>query len=408
MESIKEKLRKYNQEHLLTFYDSLNEIEKQELIREISNINFEEMTSMKNAQEVVGVKQHITPVKAVLKSELLPDVTKQLEARGRKIIESGNYGIVTMAGGQGTRLGHDGPKGTYSLELFDGRRYIFEIFVDYLKDIYKKYGVHLSWYIMTSRENNDDTVNFFKSNNYFGYPPEKINFFMQGELPITDLEGNLLLANEHKLLKAADGNGGVFNALSKVLEKMKSQRIQWILITGVDNILVNLADELFIGLVDSQNKLNGVKSVAKNSPEEKVGVFCKRNGKPGVIEYTEMDEAMRYSKDENGELRYIEANIVNHLINIQILEKIKNEKLPIHKAIKKMPYIDKERNIQNPTEPCLIKYEAFIFDYFTKVDDVTILRVDREKEFAPVKNKEGTDSPETATELYNNLHSKEV
>ena len=222
------------------------------------------------------------------------------------------------------------------------------------------------------------------------------------------MDGNLLLESKGKLLKAADGNGGVFNALAGVLGDMKSQGVQWVLITGVDNILVNLADELFIGLVDSEGKLNGVKSVAKNSPEEKVGVFCKRNGKPSVIEYTEMDEAMRYGKDENGELKYAEANIINHLINIQVLEKIQNEKLPIHKAVKKIPYIDKEGKMQNPPNPCLIKYEAFIFDYFDKVDDVTILRVKREKEFAPVKNKEGVDSPETAVELYNNLHSKEV
>ena len=313
-----------------------------------------------------------------------------------------------MAGGQGTRLGHSGPKGTFKLRLQDKDRYIFEIFIDYLKQAHAKYNVYLSWYIMTSRDNNNDTVEFFENNNYFGYPKDKVKFFMQGELPITDMEGNLLLENTHKLLKAADGNGGVFNALSKVLPDIKSQGIKWLLVTGIDNILVNIADELYVGLVDKENKLNGVKSVAKNSPEEKVGVFCKRNGKPSVIEYSEMDDSMKYAKDESGELKYVESNIVNHLLNIELLEKIQNEKLPIHKAIKRMQYIDTNGVVQNPENPCLIKYEAFIFDYFNKVEDVTILRVKREKEFAPVKNKEGQDSPETATKLYNELYFKEV
>ena len=294
------------------------------------------------------------------------------------------------------------------MSLKDKDRYIFEIFIDYLKQAKNKYGVYLNWYIMTSKDNNDQTIEFFEGHNYFGYPKDKIKFFIQGELPITDMDGNLLLESKSKVLKAADGNGGVFNAVSKVLKDMKEQDIKWVLITGIDNILVNIADELYIGLVDRDNKLNGVKSVAKSSPEEKVGVFCKRNGKPSVIEYSEMNEEMKYAKDENGELKYMESNIVNHLLGIELLEKIQNEKLPIHKAIKKMSYIDKDGNMQNPTEPCLIKYEAFICDYFNKVEDVTILRVERDKEFAPVKNKEGQDSPETATELYNNLYFKEV
>lgn len=408
MESIKEFLKRYNQEHLLIFYNQLTDSEKESLVQDISAVDFKLMEQLKNVKEVVNSSDEIQPVKAVKKENYTENEINSLMDCGRKIIEKGQYAIVTMAGGQGTRLGHSGPKGTFSLKLKSGDKYIFEIFIDYLKQAYDKYGVYLMWYIMTSKDNNKQTVDFFEAHNYFGYPKDKIKFFMQGELPITDLSGNLTLESKAKVLKAADGNGGVFNALSCVLPDMKSKGIKWVLITGIDNILVNVADELYIGLVDSQNKLNGVKSVAKNSPEEKVGVFCKRNGKPSVIEYSEMTDEMKYAKDETGELKFVESNVVNHLLNIDILEKIQNEKLPIHKAIKKMSYIDKDGNMQNPDKPCLIKYEAFIFDYFTKVDDVTIFRVDREKEFAPVKNKEGVDSPETATKLYNEFHSKEV
>ena len=408
MENIKDILKKYNQEHLLMFYDSLNEQEQKELIQDIEKIDFEYMAGLKNVKDTVDNTDEIESVRAKLKEELTSSEIESLTLRGRQIIEQGEYAIVTMAGGQGTRLGHSGPKGTFNLSLKDKDRYIFEIFIDYLKQAHAKYNVYLSWYIMTSKDNNNQTIEFFEEHNYFGYPKDKVHFFMQGELPITDMDNNLLLENKSKVLKAADGNGGVFAALTKVLDDMKKDGIEWVLITGIDNILVNLADELYIGIVDSENKLNGVKSIAKNSPEEKVGVFCKRNGKPSVIEYSEMTDDMRNAKDANGELKYVEANIVNHLLNIQVLEKIQNEKLPIHIAIKKMNYIDKQGNLIQPTEPCLKKYEAFIFDYFNKVDDVTIYRVKREEEFAPVKNKEGVDSPETATKLYNDLYFKEV
>jgi len=408
MENIKDILKKYNQEHLLVFYDTLTIEEQEKLISDVTSIDLDEINSFKNIQEIISGTDIIEPISAEKKEYYSKQQLEDLKLRGKRIIEEGRYAIVTMAGGQGTRLGHSGPKGTFSLKLKDKERYIFEIFVDYLKQVKNKYGVYLNWYIMTSKDNNDHTIDFFNNHNYFGYPKDKINFFMQGELPITDRNGNLLLETKCKVLKAADGNGGVFNALAKVLPHMKEQGVKWVLITGIDNILVNIADELYIGLVDAQNKLNGVKSVAKNSPEEKVGVFCKRNGKPSVIEYSEMNEEMKYAKDQKGELKYVESNIVNHLLSIELLEKIQDEKLPIHKAIKKMNYIDKNGNAQNPTEPCLIKYEAFIFDYFNKVDDVTILRVEREKEFAPVKNKEGQDSPETAIKLYNDLHCKGV
>lgn len=408
METIKELLNKYNQQHLLKFYEELSENEKEQLLKDIETIDFEQMKSLNNIENTISLEQDIKPVSAAKIENYSEAQIDELKVTGRRIIENGRYALITMAGGQGTRLGHSGPKGTYSLKLKDKERYIFEIFIDYLKQAKSKYNVYIPWYIMTSKDNNDETVAFFEKHNYFGYPKEKVTFFMQGELPITDMEGNILLESKSKILKAADGNGGVFNALTKVLPNMKMQGIEWVLITGIDNILVNVADEFYIGLVSSENKLNGVKSVAKKTPEEKVGVFCKRNGKPSVIEYSEMNDQMKYDTDENGDLKYVESNIVNHLLNIKILENIQNNKMPIHKAIKKMRYIDKQGNIQNPLEPCLIKYEAFIFDYFNEVEEVTIYRVEREKEFAPVKNKEGVDSPQTAIELYNNLYFKGV
>ena len=296
LEDIKQILKQYNGEHLLMYFDSLNEKEKRELMQDINSIDFELMNNFKNIVDLKSNMDVIEPTTAKKCGDFSGEEQDELSKRGRNIISSGQYAVITMAGGQGTRLGHSGPKGTFKLKLQDKDRYIFEIFIDNFKKAYNKYGVYLNWYIMTSKDNNNDTVEFFENNNYFGYPKDKVKFFMQGELPITDMDGNLLLENTHKVLKAADGNGGVFNALSKVLADIKSQGIKWLLVTGIDNILVNIADEFYIGLVDSENKLNGVKSIAKNSPEEKVGVFCKRNGKPSVIEYTEISKELSERK----------------------------------------------------------------------------------------------------------------
>lgn len=280
------------------------------------------------------------------------------------------------------------------------------MFAEQLLAAYESYGTYISWYIMTSEANDKETRDFFKAKNYFGYPESKIEFFKQGELPITDIEGNLVLEAKDKVFKASDGNGGIFNALSTnhITDKMKVNGVKWVLITGIDNILVNLVDEMYIGLVAKSTALNGVKSVEKTLPEEKVGLFCKRNNKPSIVEYSELEESMRYAKAKDGSLLYKDANIVNHLLSIELLEKIQNEKLPIHRAYKGLNYVNKNGDFVVATDPNLYKYECFIFDYFNFVDDVVIYRVDRSREFAPVKNKDGVDSPATATQLYNALH----
>ena len=410
MEQVLNKLKEYNQEHLLMFFNELTQEKKEEILKQIANIDFEQIKNIVNDKcEKQKEMDIIEPITSVQNANFTESELSEFSNIGREIISSSKYAIITMAGGQGTRLGHTGPKGTYKLSFKDKDRYIFEIFVDKLKAVYDAYGVYLPWYIMTSRSNNDETISFFENNNYFGYPKDKIKFFAQGELPITDMEGNVVLESQEKVFMAADGNGGIFNALVKnnIIAELKETGIEWVLITGVDNILANMADETYIGLVKSQNKLNGVKSIVKSCPEEKVGVFCRRNKRPSVIEYTEMTDVMRHATDNNGNYLYADANIVNHLLNIQMLERIGNNKLPIHKAIKRLDYIDKNGEYIRPNEPSVIKYETFIFDYFSMVDDTTVYRVERDKEFAPIKNKEGVDSPVTAIKLYENFYFKE-
>ena len=305
----------------------------------------------------------------------------------------------------GTRLGHNGPKGTFDFGL-ESHKSIFEVLCDNLKEAYKKYNIYVPWYIMTSKQNYEETIAFFKEKNYFNYPKENIYFFKQGELPVLNEEGKLLLDREGKLNEAADGHGGIFVSMRKngVIEDMKQRGIKWAFIGPVDNILVKMVDAIFVGLCEEKKVLAGGKSIIKAYPEERVGVFCKKQGKPSVIEYTEISKEMSEMTDENGNLVYGESHINCNLFHIDAIEEISKDKLPYHSAHKKIEYLGKNRQIVNPEMPNAYKFEAFIFDAFEQLDDMAILRVKREEEFAPIKNAEGKDSPETARNLYKKFH----
>ena len=303
-------------------------------------------------------------------------------------------------------FGHNGPKGTYYLNVKPEPKSIFELLCNTLKKANKKYTISIPWYIMTSRENNADTVKFFEENNYFDYNKDDVKFFMQGQLPMLGKDGKILLNEEGLIKLAADGHGGVFESMFKngIVDDMKKRGIEWIYIGPVDNPLTQMVDETWIGLAEEKNAMSTGKSVVKANPSEKVGVFCLKNGKPSVVEYTEISEEMANRRDENGGLAFGESHINCNMFNIKGIEKIGAEKLPYHVAVKKASYMDENGNIIKPEEPNAYKFESFIFDAFEKLDNMIILRVKREDEFAPVKNAEGADSPETAIKLYNEFH----
>lgn len=261
---------------------------------------------------------------------------------------------------------------------------------------------------MTSKENNMQTIEFFKKNSFFNYPEGAIKFFIQGELPMLDKNGKILLQEDGLLKLAADGHGGVFEAIFKngIVDDMKKRQSEWVFVGPIDNPLVNMVDEILIGIAKEKKAMGAGKSIVKANAKEKVGVFCKKDGKPSVIEYTEITEEMANATDENGELLYGESHLNCNMFNIKGIEKIGDEKLPYHTALKKATYIDETGNLINGVEPNSYKFESFIFDAFEKLDNMAILRVKRQEEFAPVKNAEGVDSPKTAIELYNNYNKK--
>lgn len=405
LEEAKVILKKYNQEHLLFQYEKLSEENKEKLINQILSINFDLINKLyeNTKREVVFENTKIEPINYVEKEKLTNDEKNKYLELGANEIKNSKFAVVTMAGGQGTRLGHNGPKGSYILNVEPKPKSLFEILCDNLKNARKKYNAVIPWYIMTSRENNDKTEEFFKQNNFFDYPKDAIVFFKQGELPMIDTNGKILLTEEGLIKEAADGHGGIFEAMFKnnIVEDMKKRNIEWIFIGPVDNPLAKMVDETLIGMAKERNVLAAGKSLIKANPEEKVGVFCKKNGKPSVIEYTEITKEMANEVDENGNLVYGESHINCNMFNIKGIEQIGNKKLPYHSAFKKATYLNEDGEIVKPDSPNAYKFESFIFDAFNKLDDMLIFRVKREEEFAPVKNKEGVDSVETAIELYN-------
>ena len=303
-------------------------------------------------------------------------------------------------------FGHNGPKGTFILNINPEPKSLFQILCESLKEANEKYNITIPWYIMTSKANNAQTVEFFEKNNFFNYPKEDIKFFIQGELPMLDKNGKILLEEDGLLKLAADGHGGVFEAMFKngIVDDMLKRKIEWVFIGPIDNPLVKMVDDILIGYAKDIKAMGAGKSIVKANPEEKVGVFCKKDGKPSVVEYTEITKEMAYKTDENGELLYGESHLNCNMFNIKGIQKIGAEKLPYHTAFKKATYIDENGQLIKGTEPNSYKFESFIFDAFEKLDNMAILRVKREEEFAPVKNAEGVDSPATSIELYNNYY----
>ncbi len=398
-------LKKYGQEHLLNHFETLNESKKKELLSQIENIDFELINSLyKNADKEEANKQDEISHMEYSDKYKLNEKYKEYEDIGKKSIKAGQLAVVTMAGGQGTRLGFDGPKGAYDIGL-DSHKSLFELLCDNLKEGQKKYGVLVPWFIMTSEENNDQTIEFFEKHKFFGYQKDKnIFFFKQGQLPMVDTEGKILI-NEDGLIKlAANGHGGIYEALVKngMVKKMREMGIEWIYIGGVDNCLAKMVDPLFVGMAIDKKVTVACKSVVKANPHEKVGVFCKRNGRPSVIEYSEISNEMAEATDENGELLYGESNLLCNLFDINAVERMGSLPLPYHIAYKKATYIDKDGELIVPDSPNAYKFESFLFDTFGTLDEMLVLRVKREEEFAPVKNADsaGVDCPSTARKMY--------
>lgn len=415
VESVRARLEAAGQGHLLAFWDELSEQERSELMSQIEELDLDAIPRL--------VDQYVkNPAKFELPADLEPapyyprddrsPVRKwDLEAMrgaGERLLREGKVACFTVAGGQGSRLGFDGPKGCYPAGAVSSKP-LFAVFAEGIQATARRYGAALPWYIMTSPQNHEQTVKFFEEHHYFGLHPEDVMFFPQGTMPSLDREsGRILLAEKGRLATNPDGHGGSIRALSRsgALEDMAGRGIEHVSYFQVDNPLVRVADPVFLGLhaaaEDSSGEMSS-KMVPKAYPEEKMGVFCSVDGRVRVIEYSDLPAELQEQRLEDGSLRFIAGSIAVHVMSVEFLNRLNTDsdfELPYHRAEKKVPCIDVETGKPvDPASPNGVKLERFVFDALPLCRSSIVYETEREEEFAPIKNAEGVDSAESSRVL---------
>lgn len=394
LNSIKELLKQHGQEHLLKYADELSYEELLKLTNQINEIDWSIFT--KNAKSEAD-SSFIEPIHV---PSDIQENEKLYRATGLNAIKEGKLCLLLLAGGQGTRLGFDKPKGAFNMGITKDL-FIFQLLMEHTMDIVRLAGNFIHMYIMTSDINYKDTITFFKEHDFFGYNPEYIHFFVQELNPATDFNGRILMNSKSSLSLSPNGNGGWFSSMHKagLLDDIFDSSLEWINVFAVDNVLQRIADPVFLGATIENGKMCGAKVVKKATPDEKVGAICLQDNKPHIIEYYELSDDMMYKKNGNGDLAYGFGVILNYLFPISRLKETLDMKMPLHTVRKAIPYIDEAGRFIEPTEPNGLKYETLALDLIHEMDDCLVFPVKREKEFAPVKNSSGVDSVDTAREL---------
>ena len=392
------KLSLAGQEHLLQYYEELTQEQKDNLLGQIEALDLSLLELIKNGVSEVP-KGKLEPLGAVTLEEI--EEKKEIyEKKGLETIRACKVGAVLLAGGQGTRLGMDKPKGMLNVGI-NRELYLFEQLINNLMEVVKKADAWVPLFVMTSEKNNEDTTSFFAENDYFGYNKDYVFFFVQEMAPSVSYEGKIYMEEKYKLSTSPNGNGGWFSSLVRagLLEKIQELGVEWLNVFAVDNVLQKMADPVFVGAAVDSGCVCGSKVVAKADPNEKVGVLCLEDGKPSIVEYYEMTDEIINSRDDNGRLLYNYGVILNYLFDVETLTKIMSENMPTHVVEKKIPYINDNAELVKPEEPNGYKFETLVLDMIHMMDNCLSFEVERRKEFAPIKNRTGVDSLESAREL---------
>lgn len=404
LEEAKKKLEQFGQQHVLKYYDELTAQEQQELLAQIDATDF---SVLKKCSELgkAGRRGTFSPLAAMQLDEIAAN-REEFTKIGVETIRAGKVAAVLLAGGMGTRLGSDNPKGMYDIGITK-HVYIFQRIIENLLDTVKQAGgswIHL--FIMTSEKNHEATVNFMKENNYFGYRADRITFFKQDMAPASDYNGKVYMEARNRISTSPNGNAGWFSSMLKagLDQTLHAEGIEWIDVFAVDNVLQRIADPCFVGATVARKVAVGSKVVRKNAPDEKVGVMCLEDDKPSIVEYYELSDAMKDAKDANGDPAYNYGVILNYLFNEPALEKIARKELPLHVVEKKIPCLDADGNLVKPEQPNGCKFEQLVLDMIHELDSCLPYEVVREHEFAPIKNKTGVDSVESARKLCGENH----
>lgn len=406
IEAIRRTLSQYNQQHLLTFVDDLSPEQADQLLGQIEQLDLAMLDRL--AESHVRNEPEVEIPRDIQPAEILPvepadeaqaELYERARALGRERIATGKVAAFVVAGGQGTRLGYDGPKGCLGVSPIR-RKSLFQLFAEQIRATGERFGRAVPWYIMTSPINDAPTRAFFETNGFFGLDPADVMFFTQGTLPAFDREGKILLASKDSLALSPDGHGGSLTALrrSGALDDMARRGVEDISYFQVDNPLVRCVDPLFIGLHAEARAQMSAKALPKRDPMEKVGNFCKVDGKLTVIEYSDMPDELAEQTRPDGRLRFGAGSIAIHVIDRAFVEQLTEGgqcRLPMHRAEKTVPHVNTEGQRIEPDRPNAIKLEQFVFDALPMAERTVVLKTARIEEFSPVKNASGPDSLDT-------------
>jgi UDP-N-acetylglucosamine/UDP-N-acetylgalactosamine diphosphorylase len=402
---LRRKWESAGQGQVFRFFDSLDPAGKQRLAGQLEALDPAHLNELANGyvkqKPPISIPKDIRPVKT-FPHEAAPGQEKlyaDARKRGDELLRGGRVAAFLVAGGQGTRLGYDGPKGEFPVTPIR-RKPLFQVFAEQLRAYSRDYGKTVAWYIMTSDANDAQTRAFFKQNNHFGLNAQDVYIFQQGMMPAFAPDGRLLLGEKNSLALSPDGHGGSLRALERsgALADMRKRGIEHLSYFQVDNPLVHVIDPLFLGLHDLTGSEMSSKTIPKAGPLEKVGNFVEADGVVQVIEYSDLPDELAKQTNADGTLRFNEGSIAIHALRRSFVERLNaggNLSLPWHRADKKVPYVDEQGNAVKPDKPNAVKLEQFVFDAIPLAKHAMVYLTERAEEFSPVKNAEGVDSPAT-------------
>lgn len=394
---LKKLLEEHGQLHVLKWWNELDEAGRAQLAGQIARVDWN-LIGLAGTQPE-RARGSIRPIDALSLAEI--DARRaEFSAVGREAIRAGKVAAVLLAGGQGTRLGSDAPKGAYNIGVTKPL-YIFEQLIRNLQEAVNRCGAYVPLYVMTSEGNDGATRAFFREHAFFGYPEREVRFFRQEMAPAVGLDGKLLLSAKDSLALSPNGNGGWYVSLERagLAAEAEARGVEWYNVFAVDNVLQRMADPVFVGATIASGKATGAKFVRKVCPEERVGVLCLEDGLPGVIEYYELDRETANLRDDAGRLVYSCGVTLNYLFRADVLRRIGAARLPVHIAKKKVSYLSDDGVLVEPETENGCKFETLILDMVRCAGSCLPFEIEREKEFAPIKNKTGVDSVETARAL---------
>ncbi len=399
------------QEHLFQFWDRLDSAGRTELLCHVAQVDFDLVSRLATGAEQAAdsgrIERPLEPAAFIPLAEAQSEHGQRARVLGEEALRQGRVAVLVVAGGQGTRLGYPGPKGTLPIGALS-RKSLYQLHAEKILATGRRYGRAIRWLVLTSEATHDSSREFFEKHRFFGLDPSLVQFLKQGMLPAISTDGRILMEAPGRLCLSPNGHGGVVEALGSrgVLSELEAEGVDLLYYFQVDNPLARIADPLFLGWHLAQDADMSLKIVRKLRPVEKVGVLVSAGGRQRIVEYSELTSDEAEQRVSDGSLRFKAGSIALHVFDRRFLERIAADPaaLPYHRALKKVPYLDSRGRLVRPDEPNAIKFERFVFDALPHARRVVALEVAREEEFSPVKNAEGSESATTSQAAMMALH----